>query len=725
MKARETRLNQLLEIRNQKFVIPVFQRKYSWTEKQCLTLWEDIKKLSIKPTNAGHFIGSIVCYQVNDEEMPGVINEKILIDGQQRLTTLSLIMLAIAKTYKNISDEGKHIYKTIMNQYILNSDFEGEDRYKLSLTYDDKETYIAIIEDRVEDLKNVSKQLLDNYYLFCELLDDDVTLEAIYKGINKLDIVYVVLTKEQDNPQLIFESMNSTGKDLSQGDLLRNYLLLGVEPTKQKDLYEKYWKPIEIDFGQEDYASQFDFFLRDYLTVLQKKTVKLDMAYEEFKDFFEDKNISKEEILKELRKYSKYYTRIYKCVDNDNELNELWQELKTQRVDTANPFLMQVYNDYEESTETNEFDLTKDDFMAIIKAINSYVYRRSIVGIPTNSLNKTFAVLYNSINKNDYKNSVLATLVLLDSYKKFPKASEFEEAFSNKDIFTTRLKNYTLEKLENDNHLNGIKIDGNNISVEHILPQTETLKLHWQEVLSDDWDNLQKSNMHRIGNLTITKGKYNSEMSDLPFLKKINVEGGISHSHYRLSDSVINEINEDGTIKLNELGEPIKRKSWTIDDIELRSNVLARKATKIWKYPLLTEEELKPYKNINRNEKQIYNDMNHLPKMNEKVKEAFDMYDTFILSLDEKVTKLITKHYIAYKYDYSNFVEIVIYKNSINILLDIPDDVLNDPLNLGENILNIGSWGTGTVRIKVTDLENYQYIQNLIIQSYEYQKTSE
>ena len=728
MKARESRLNNLLEIRNQKFVIPVFQRKYSWTEKQCQTLWDDIISLSERGADAGHFIGSIVCYQVNDEEMPGVINEKILIDGQQRLTTLSLIMIAIARTYMQMGEEGTKIANAIMNQYVLNADFDGEDKYKLIPTYDDKETFIALIENRENELKTYSQNMLDNFKLFYDNLDNDKeTLEKIYKGINKLDIVYVVLTKNQDNPQLIFESMNSTGKGLSQGDLLRNYLLLGGDSSEQKDLYENYWKPIEQDFGQDDYVNKFDFFLRDYLTMVERKTVNLGVGYDEYKEYYSDKNISKRDMLKDLRRFSKYYSRIYRCIDNDKELNDLWKELKIQRVDVANPFLMQVYSDYEEAQETHEYELSKQDFIDIIKTINSYVFRRYIVGIPTNSLNKTFAVLYNSISKDDYKNSVIATLMLLDSYKEFPNDEEFETSFFTKDIYTTRLKNYILEKLENDNHLNSITIDGSDISIEHILPETkeDSFKQWWKEALGANWKELKKNNEHRLGNLTITKGVYNTQMSDLPFLKKLNVPGGIVDSHYRISESVIYETDENGNYILDQYNNKIKRTEWNVSDIDERTRTLVKQALNIWKYPSLTEEELKPYKNINRQEKVTYVDISHLPEMNEKIKEIFNIYDQYIMSLDEKVTKLIAKHYIAYKYDYSNFAEIIIFKNSINILLDIPEDLLKDELNLAENITDKGSWGTGNNRLKINSKDNMDYIKELIKQSLDNEKNSD
>lgn len=708
MIARETRLNELMKVNDQKFSIPIFQRKYSWTEKQCMTLWEDILKLSELEKKFGHFIGSIVCYQLNDEDIPGVIKEKIIIDGQQRLTTMSLIMLAVARQYKEMGENGLNSYNYIMRNYIINDNFSGEDKYKLVPTYDDKETYFALVEEREDELQNPSIQMLNNFNLFYDCLDgDEELLEKIFKGINRLDLVYVVLTKNQDNPQLIFESMNSTGLGLTQGDLLRNYLLLDIDSSEQKELYEKYWKPIEQDFGRDDYVEKFDYFIRDYLTMLEKKTTKLDMGYEEFKDYYQDTEYSKEEILKELRKYSKYYSRIYRCIDKDEELNSLWKELKVQRVDVANPFLMQVYSDYEKANETNEFVLNKQDFIEIIKAINSYVFRRYITGIPTNSLNKTFAVLYNSINKEDYKNSVLATLILLDSYKKFPTDSEFEEVFAQRDIYNIRLKNYILEKLENNNHLNNVTIDGVDISIEHIMPENENLPQYWRDVLGENWKEEHKNNLHRIGNLTITKGVYNSKMSDKPFKEKLTVEGGIKDSHYRLSNDIVD------------------KDIWDINEINERSKRLAKQALNIWKYPILTEEQLKPYKNLNKDEKVLYENINHLPQMKPVVYDAYKKYDDFIMSLDEKVTKTITKHYIAYKYDYSNFVEIVVYKGLIWILLDIPPELLNDEKGLVENISDKGAWGTGNNRIFVYDDKEMDYIKNLITQSYNYEKESD
>lgn len=239
------------------------------------------------------------------------------------------------------------------------------------------------------------------------------------------------------------------------------------------------------------------------------------------------------------------------------------------------------------------------------------------------------------------------------------------------------------------------------------MPENENLPQYWRDVLGENWKEEHKNNLHRIGNLTITKGVYNSKMSDKPFKEKLTVEGGIKDSHYRLSNDIVD------------------KDIWDINEINERSKRLAKQALNIWKYPILTEEQLKPYKNLNKDEKVLYENINHLPQMKPVVYDAYKKYDDFIMSLDEKVSKIITKHYIAYKYDYSNFVEIVVYKGLIWILLDIPPELLNDEKGLVENISDKGAWGTGNNRIFVYDDKEMDYIKNLITQSYNYEKESD
>ena len=701
MKAKETRLDTLMTMANQQFIAPIFQRKYSWKEKQCEKLWEDVIRIwRNENPEAWHFIWSLVCYQ-QATALPWKVTDFMIIDWQQRLTTMSLIMLAIAREYQRIWDQ--LAYKTTMENYIINNNFTWDDRYKLVPTYEDRETYFAIVEWREDKLQNPSKQLLSNFKLFCEHLNwNEELLQNAYIWVNKLDLVYVILTQNQDNPQLIFESMNSTGLWLSQWDLLRNYLLLDMNQADQERLYEDYRKPMEQRFWQEWYANYFDSFLRNYLAMYKKAWINIWKEYEGYKSYFSDKGFSKEDMLKDLEKYSTFFVRICLCKDPDSDLNALWKELKVQRVDVSLPFILNVYKDYDNN------ELSKEDFITIIKALNSYVYRRYIVWIPTNSLNKTFATLYNCVNKADYKDSILAAFVLFDSYKRFPTDEEFKEAFAKKDMYNTRLKNYTLEKLENDNHLNAVTIDWTDISIEHVFPETENLKPHWQVVLWENWKELQKENVHRIWNLTITKWVYNSKMSDLPFLDKINVEWWIKASHYRLSDDIVD------------------KEKWDLSDINERSNRLAEQSLNIWSYPTISDEKLEEYRNTKTsdNQKTIYTNIDHLQQMDPAIYAIYEKYEEFILSLDW-VEKDIKKLYISYKYEWSNIVEIKPRMKNFHLMIDIPYEEIEDPADFIDNVEWVWVRGTGTSRVIVDSLDNFEYVKWLIRKSLEYAKENE
>lgn len=709
MRAKETNFLKLMESQFNQYIVPIYQRTYSWGEKQCQVLWEDIIKISKKKNSDRHFIGSTVCYKSDEIDLPGQIKKEIIIDGQQRITTLSLLMIAIARTYEKNGQE--NVATVIRKNYLINEDGKDDERYKLLPTNQDKETYLALVDGVENELKEPSQPVLDAFNLFMSLLDNDAeALQNAYVGLQKLDLVYIGLSSESDNPQLIFESMNSTGLKLTQGDLLRNYLLLDLEVDEQEELYKKYWRPIELDFGVEVYKEKFDYFLRDYLTMKERRTtIRLDSGYDEFKNFHEESKGTKGEALEELRRFAKYYARIYRCNDEDKELNELWKELKIQKVEVANPFLIQVYNDYEKAKEDDSINLSKQDFVDIVKTVNSYVYRRYVCNIPTNSLNKTFALLGDNIEKENYKESVFASLLLLENYKEFPSDEEFEKAFIEKDVYTGRLRNYTLAKLENYTHPKDMmNLDNSSdVTIEYVLPENKNLKSYWREALGENWQELQKKYVHTVGNLTFSNRAYNSEMQDYSFEDKMKVEGGIKYSNYRLSDDIANS------------------SKWGIEEIVSRSQRLAKDALNIWKRPELSNELMKKYRNNTKAEKNQYENMDHYPEMRKEIKEKYEELDKRILELDKNIQKVYTKHYVAYKFEYCNFVEIIIYKWSINVLLDIPFDNIVDERELCEDISNIGSWGTGNVQVKVRNDVDIDYIMELIKQSLDNEKRGE
>ncbi len=402
LQAGETTLNKLLNTSRQ-FIVPIFQRNYSWQKSQYEQLWFDILRASKFKEKQNHFIGSIVYIDMGTPA--GRPQQLLLIDGQQRLTTISILLCAIKDYVQKFNLETKLInLAKIKNQFLYNSDEIDEDRYKLLLNVQDKETYIKLIDNTIFTVNKPATNIIKCYEFFYERIEDFIKqhgqIDEIYAGIFKLSLVSISLDKDSDNPQMIFESMNSTGKDLSQTDLLRNYLLMDLTPEKQTRLYKTYWKPMEELFGEDIYkndVNKFDYFIRDFLT-LKSDTghiCKINNVYENFKRYYLDNNCEKFAVLKDLFTYAKYYACIDLLQEKDDELKLYWQEFKKLDSHVVYPFLLNLYDDY--SCQI----LIKEDFKKILQVVISYLWRRAICEIPTNSLSKTFATLYQAVDKDD------------------------------------------------------------------------------------------------------------------------------------------------------------------------------------------------------------------------------------------------------------------------------------------------------------------------------------
>ena len=376
------------------FVIPIYQRTYSWLLPQCNKLFNDILKVSTDGAAQGHFIGSVVYFQENIHTVSDV-PKLLVIDGQQRLTTVSLLIIALSEFIRDNDVDIDTNFTKLQNYYLLNPEEESELRYKLLLTKRDKETLINLIKG-IEPVGEYSLRLVENYRFFKGKISKE-NVKEVYNGVLRLFIVDVALEKDKDNPQLIFESMNSTGLDLSQADLIRNYILMGQDIKLQTELYEKYWFPMEQSYGNE-YATKFDWFMRDYLSVKTGAIPRIDKVYEEFKSYVQSNKAPKTitEVVQDIFKYSGYYVNMVLRKEANTDLKKLFTNILKLKVDVSYPFLLPVYNDY--ATEI----ITKEDFKEIIKLVENYVFRRAICGIPTNSLNKTFATLYKSINPSHY-----------------------------------------------------------------------------------------------------------------------------------------------------------------------------------------------------------------------------------------------------------------------------------------------------------------------------------
>jgi uncharacterized protein with ParB-like and HNH nuclease domain/predicted transport protein len=689
MKASETNFLKFLQGPKQ-FIIPIYQRKYSWTLEQCKQLWSDIVRASNDEEIKGHFVGSVVYIEKGLYQISAV-PQLLVIDGQQRMTTLTLLLLALGKAIKQSEESHEVTSKKIKNRYLVNNDEEDDLYHKLLLTKSDKETLLSLIEER--DLpENYSTRVYENFQFFIDqIYKSGINLNTLYHGINKLIVVDISLDRDHDNPQLIFESLNSTGLELSQSDLIRNYVLMKLEPKEQEVLYKSYWYPMEKGFGNHNESSIFDRFMRDYLTLKTGRIPNIKKVYSDFKEYAAKQQESDiEAILKDIYEYSKYFVRLAFQTEKDKEINDILKDINSLKVDVSYPFLLEVYNDY------NKQILSKADFIAILKLVESYVFRRAICGIPTNSLNKTFSTLSKEVNKNKYVESVQAIFTLKDSYKRFPDNEEFARELKVKDIYNFRNRNYILRKLENENRKEIVDIES--YTIEHIMPQNKNLSYEWRDQLGENWEDIQKTYLHTLGNLTLTR--YNSELSDRPFKLKRDIEGGFADSPLRLNKG------------LGQLEE------WNEQEIINRGKRLAEKAGSVWSYPELSNEVLAGYKKKTNEKDNIAYTINDYPELKGEILEMFEQLRKRICNLDTSVREEYKKLYIGYKTT-TNFVDIVPQKSRLRLSLNMAFDEIFDPKGLCRDVTNIGRWGNGDVEVGVSNFNDIDDAMALIKQSFE------
>lgn len=415
MKATEAKLLEFLK-KSPQFVIPIYQRSYSWTERECRQLWDDIVRTGRDDVVPAHFVGSIVyveqgLYQVSSQ------SPLLVIDGQQRLTTVTLLVEALAREIGDNEPMDGFSAKKLRNYYLLNPLEEGERGFKLLLSQTDKTSLNAVLLQQAPP-KDRSIRIEENFGLFRTwVAAQKDELLPLCKGLAKLIVVDISLSREQDNPQLIFESLNSTGRELSQADLIRNYVLMGLEPKLQTSLYENFWRPMEIGFGQEGYANHFDGFMRHYLIVKTGDIPNVREVYEAFK-VYARKAGGVEDLVRDIHTYAGYFCNIALQQEADTELRDAFEDIRELKVDVAYPFILELYDDYKNDV------LSRGDLLSALRVIESYVFRRAICGIPANSHNKTFTTMARALSKDRYLDSLKAHLLTLPSYRRIPDDDE-------------------------------------------------------------------------------------------------------------------------------------------------------------------------------------------------------------------------------------------------------------------------------------------------------------
>ncbi|GAA7114653.1 DUF262 and DUF1524 domain-containing protein [Helicobacter pylori] len=695
MEAKATTLLRFFEEnQNNQFVIPIYQRLYSWKKEQCEQLWDDIIKIGGNDKMNGHFIGSILYVRDGNTHSSPLL----IIDGQQRLTTITLLFIALRN---HSSDEVKILEKFSRKEienYLINNNKDGDKKFRLILSESDKDTLLFLIDKNKRKPSEPSVKIVENFKLFEKWISENTDkLETIFKGLEKLMIVWIALEKG-DDPQLIFESMNSKGIELTQADLIRNYIIMEAETEKeQKDFYNGYWRAMEEDFKQNE--TLFSRFVRHYLTIKTGEIPNIKKVYGAFKDYQQKEGIEIEDLLKDLQKYCGYFCQIAFKKEANKDLNKALSFLVDLEMDVVYPLLLELYSDYKDGV------LSKQDFIPIIALTESYICRRAVCGFGSNGLNKIFAFFTKNINKDQYLESMKVHFLSLEKTTgKFPKDSEFRDSFITKELYDPKkIKKirYFLERLEKNSNTEE-PVNTQKCNIEHIMPQTLTPE--WEKDLGENFKAIHEKYLHTIGNLTLTG--YNQEYSNKPFQEKRNMENGFKQSPLRLNQSLKD---------LESFGEK---------EIEKRASDLANWALKIWTYPILEAETLEEYKS--KKAKKVYDLSSY--KFSSHSRELFDILREKIKALDERITEKFMKHYITYKHD-TIFASIAPLKSELNLNLKMDFSELQDEIKEKlkiRDVSNIGHLGIVSKKVKVVEVkletkENIPYCLGLIKQALEKQ----
>ena len=553
MKAFEKNFLQFLEGVDKTFIIPVYQRNYDWKREQCKQLFDDIILIS-KEEYRSHFIWTIVAY--NEWGW----YEFLIIDWQQRLTTISILLLAIYNIL-NESWEESILKDKIYQQYLINPYSEDEEKkIRLKPVKDDKLAFDSIFDWEKIDDSNIT---INYDYFYNRIKETTISIKELYEAIKQLRIVEILLIKWEDDPQLIFESLNSTGLELTEADKVRNYILMKENARTQEEWYKDYWYKIE-----KNTIFEVSSFLRDYLTLLERRIPNKAKVYLVFKDYVQKNNLDIKPLLEELLRYSNYYKKIITWTDDSKNISDVLKRINKLETIVTYPYLLELY-DYLEKEIIN-----REEMLQILLIIESYVFRRFISEVPTNALNKTFMLLWKDIASHEwyeenYFEIFKYVLINKTSSKRFPTDNEFKESLLTKNIYNTQGRNilHLLERLENfDNRESDIErlIEEWILTIEHIMPQTLTTE--WNNSLWDNAEEVQEKYLHTLWNITLTG--YNSKLSNKSFYEKKTMEKWFN----------------DSPLYLNQFLKTID--SWNETHIIERYELLKNKAIKVWPYPI-------------------------------------------------------------------------------------------------------------------------------------------
>jgi uncharacterized protein with ParB-like and HNH nuclease domain len=624
MKANELPINTFLQNQNVQFVIPVYQRNYDWSQQECRELINDI--VSVEQEQRGtHFIGSIVfihegIYSTSE------VKELVIIDGQQRLTTINILYVALYRFAKenNLQQEAEMLYDMfLVNKYVHNE----ASKLKLKQTDTNSKAFQAIMVGTEKEFHTYSN-VVENFNYFKSRITSQEDFYTIKNGLKRLIFVEISLERDKDDPQRIFESLNSTGLDLSQSDLIRNFILMDLEPRDQNRIFENIWNPIEENARDlKRQKSLVSEYIRDYLTLKTKRIPNKSSVYVEFKKLYPNKkDVSYQQELENIKALSVHYKKLVNPhVLSDVNLKRELEYISRLEINVAYPFLLQVFEDNENGL------IDTATLIKILKLIQSYAWRRFIVGLPTNALNKIFMTLYSEIDREDYYDSLALALMKKKGSAKFPSNEDLYGALKEKDLYNTQPKNrnYLFELLENHNNREYVDTSSDLITIEHIFPRNPNDQ--WSlDLSSEDYFVFKEKKLNTIANLTLSGN--NGLLSNKSFTEKktMNKDGG--EQGYSYSRLWLNAYLKDID-------------SWNLEKYEERFNFIFERFIKIWEYPdlVIPEAEENSEQNIFDAESPKHQKLEYFIFENTKVEEDViaQMYFYVITRLYEKNAELL------------------------------------------------------------------------------------
>lgn len=677
------------------FVIPVFQRDYTWdAETQCAQLWRDVLRAARTSGERGHFLGSVV-YISTDDSLAG-FTRWMLIDGQQRLTTLTLLLAALRDHIRDAQWAGGENDPTpnrIDAYFLKNVQEEGDRQPKLMLRRHDQATLRAIIDGK-ELPANASEAVRDNYDYFREQVSG-VDPADVYRGIGRLIIVDVALDRRTDDPQLIFESLNSTGVDLSQSDLIRNFILMRLPENEQTELYETYWAKIEVLFKGSEWT--FDAFARDYVALKsrankQEKAAEIYYAFREFFPTLKDESGGLDQALADMMRHARHYAAFSIGRDVSGERGRALAEIR-RHVDVPAILVMQLIECCDHLNAMSENEL-----LEALTLIESYTVRRAVCGYQTRSYWQIFANLSYSIGDKHPLQDLKVALARQHENYRYPSDDEFENQLKDADLYGLRICRHLLEGLENCDTKE--PTDTSSYSIEHIMPQNERLSHGWREMLGESWKDIQKTWLHRLGNLTLTG--YNSTYSDKDFEEKKTIEGGFSDSSVRLNKFVR------------------ERPVWTPTEMSARTKDLAKRALKVWP-PLKVDQALiDAAAHLEMRNRAARQDIGKI-KMTPNAKALFEELRLQVMWLDSDIVELAEAKSVSY-HGPAFFLEVLPRAHKLTLLLALDFNEVVDPSGLAKDATEkkffVHARHEGGVSMSIWDVNAIETALPIIRQAY-------